>query len=88
MSEYVPDEMPASISSLLVEQAARTLSAWSIPTECVAFVRVMEDWSGDFDTADFLEKPWKWAREFAIWADAEERELSDEELYARLEVAS
>ena len=88
MSEFVPDEQPASISSLLVAQAEAKLRAWPIPEACAAFVRAMQDANLPFDVAYFLEKPWKWAREYAIWDDAIENNLDDETLWARLDVAS
>ncbi len=88
MSEYVPDEQPPSISSLLVAQAEGELRAWPIPDDCCAFVRGMLGWDPGFDVAYFLEKPWKWAREFAIWQDSVHRDLPEDEMFARLEVAS
>ncbi len=89
MSERaVPDEMPPSISSLLVASAESTLRAWPIPDDCVGFVTAMLRWDPGFDVAYFLERPWKWAREFAIWKDARENDLSERELIDRLDVAS
>jgi len=51
-------------------QARELLSGWRIPDNCVSFARAMHDYDHGFDWPYFLEKPYKWAREFAAWTAA------------------
>ncbi len=88
-----PDEQPPSIGAQWVAQAELALTAVRIPEDVRQFASVMDD-IGDFDVFDFFEKPWKWAREMAVWLAAgkpTEEEATQEQwdgFVARLEVAS
>ncbi len=95
MSEYVPDEMPPSVSSLAVEEAEKLTRLLVVPDDMLGFVRMMRDWQGtDFDYVYWLEKPWKWERELAVWLSAGKPDIEEldsgeyDAFVARLEVAS
>lgn len=38
--------------------------------ECLSFARAMKElYASDFDWLYFLEKPYKWARQFEVWVE-------------------
>ncbi len=89
-----PDDLPPSVSSVSMKRAKDTLVGWVIPEGMPAFLCLLCEWETNFDVEAFLEKPWKWAREYAVWLDAGSPNVGDltsdefEQLVARLESAS
>ena len=46
--------------------------AQRVPSNLIDFGRALDSWLGganEFEWAYFLEKPWKWAGEYALWAN-------------------
>ncbi len=94
MSEYVPDEMPASVGEQWRIQSRTLLGGWVVPDEIIGFTAMMREVDSEFSVGSFLEKPHHWEQEMAVWLAAGKPdldELSAEEydaFVARLEVAS
>lgn len=57
------------ITAERIENAEREL-ARSAPTgHLIALGRAIAELDGELDWPYFLEKPWKWAREYVAWCD-------------------
>ncbi len=73
-----PDQEPIVLNDAAVAEAEAQMKRWEIRDDMFEFVRVLDEWDRTFEWLLFLEKPWKWSKEYVIWVAAGKGDLTDD----------